>query len=213
VSRRTELLNLAEQLEGAASDAAAWDVWCTHTGLFSARHLPLASPTPGQNPAGVSFWEAEAAPVEARLRRQGSKALTGRPARMADRSAGKAAARARAAADLAAQAKTRASLLARSGQHLAQWRDLTSDEAELLVEFIARIATTDPHGGIRRATTGDGLWDLVAEPAPWDELTAVIATPAGRIVFDNVRLHVTSTGPGTGSLPGRAQAGADGRVG
>lgn len=91
VSRRTELLNLAEQLDGAADEDEAWRVWCTNTGLFAARHLPTSSPMPGQNPANLSFWDADPAPVEARLRRQGTRSLTGRPARMADRSAGKAA--------------------------------------------------------------------------------------------------------------------------
>lgn len=198
VSRRTELLNLAEQLDSAADDDEAWQVWCTHTGLFSARHLPTPSPRPGQSPANLSFWEADPAPVEARLRRQGNRALTGRPARMADRSKGKEAARARAAAERAAQARTRASVLARSGKYLAEWADLSRAETELLLGFVARIASTDSYTGVRRATTGDGLWDLVAEPAPYDAPAAVLATPMGRLVFDNVRLHVATSGGGGG---------------
>lgn len=198
VSRRTELLNLAEQLDSAADDDTAWRLWCTHTGLYSARHLPTSSPHPGQNPANLSFWEAEPAPVAARLRRQGTRALTGRPARMADRSVGKAKARAKASADRAAQAKTRAGILARSGAYLSSWADLTETETDLLLTFLARIAATDSVSGTRRATTGDGLWDLVAEPAPHDEPAAVLRTPMGRLVFDNVRLHVSASGSGSG---------------
>ena len=194
VSRRTELLNLAEQLDGAPDESAGWRLWCTFTGLFSARHLPTPSPRPGQSPANVSFWDADPAPVEARLRRQGTRALTGRPARMADRSVGKAAARAKAAADRAAQAQTRARILFRSGRYLAEWSDLTTAETDLLIMFVGRIATTDSVNGTRRATTGDGLWDLVAEPAPWDEPTAVVSAPSGRLVFDNMRLYVAPSG-------------------
>lgn len=197
VSRRTELLNLAEQLDCATDEDQAWRLWCTSTGLFSARHLPTPSPQPGQNPANLSFWDADPAPVEARLRRQGTRSMTGRPARMADRSAGKAAATAKAAADRAAQAKTRAGILARSGRRLAEWTGLTVAETELLLTFISRIASTDPVHGVRRATTGDGLWDLVAEPAPYDAPSAVIVTPMGRLVFDNVQLHVTGSANGS----------------
>ncbi len=203
VSRRAELLNVAEMLDRAADDTEAWRLWCVHTGLFSARHLPMPSPQPGQNPANLSFWEAEAAPVEARLRRQGARALSGRPARMADRSAGKAAARAKAAADRAAQAQTRASILTRSGKYLAEWRDLSTAETELLLGFIARIASTDSVYGVRRSTTGDGLWDLVAEPAPYDEPAAVLTTPLGRMVFENVRLHVANSGSAVDGVTGQ----------
>ncbi len=200
VSRRTELLHVAEMLDCAFDDAEAWRLWCTHTGLFSARHLPTSSPQPAQNPANLSFWKADPAPVEARLRRQGNRSLAGRPARMADRSAGKAAARAQAAADRAAQAHTRAAILTRSGKYLAQWHDLSTAETELLLDFIARIASTDSLDGVRRSTTGDGLWDLVAEPAPSDEPAAVLTTPLGRMVFENVRLHVTSSGTVTDGI-------------
>ena len=200
VSRRTELLNLAEQLDCAVDDETAWQVWCTQTGLFSARHLPTPSPQPGQSPANLSFWEADPAPVEARLRRQGTRSRTGRPARMADRSAGKAAARAKAAADRAALAVTRASIQARSGKYLSEWTDLSKAATELLLGFVARVASTASVNGVRRATTGDGLWDLVAEPAPYDEPAAVLVTPMGRLVFENVRLHISaSAGTGTGT--------------
>jgi hypothetical protein len=55
VSRRAELLGLAARLERAQTDEAAWDIWCSSTGLFSARHLPGASPMPAGSPSALSF--------------------------------------------------------------------------------------------------------------------------------------------------------------
>ena len=76
VSRRAELLTLAAALESSPDDEAAWSLWCTSTGLFSARHLPLSSRQPSGAPGAVSFWAADPAPVEARLRAQGPRSQT-----------------------------------------------------------------------------------------------------------------------------------------
>lgn len=195
VSRRAELLALASRLERARDDAEAWTLWCAATGLFSARHLPGAAPMPGGNPAAVSFWDAAPAPVEARLRQQGPRSLTGRPARIADRRAGRAAARAAAAAAQHAAARTRAAVTARSGQRLSQWREVTAAELELLLTFLGALAAAPPDAtGRRTATTGDGLWQLRADPPEPGAPAAVIPTDAGRLVHPDVRLHVGPAG-------------------
>ncbi|UFN96263.1 DUF2397 domain-containing protein [Micromonospora aurantiaca] len=195
VSRRAELLALAGRLEAAEDDATGWEIWCRATGLFSARHLPGAGPAPAGNPGAVSFWDAEPAPVAARLRKQGPRGTTGSAARIPDRSQARAAARAAAAQKQAARARTEEAVLARSGLRLSQWRDLTEPELEMLLELLATLAAARlDESQVSSAMTGDGRWMLRADPAPDDHPTAVVATPTGRLVHPDIRLHITAAG-------------------
>ncbi|MEU4161706.1 DUF2397 domain-containing protein [Actinoplanes sp. NPDC026670] len=195
VSRRAELLALAGRLEAADDDAQGWAVWCAATGLFAARHLPGSGPAPAGNPGAVSFWDADAVPVAARLRKQGPRGTTGSAARIPDRSQARAAARAAAAQEQAAQARTEQAVLARSGLRLSQWRDLSEPELGLLLELLAAIAAARPDGvSDCSATTGDGRWLLRAEPAPAGAPTAVVHTPMGRLVHPDIRLHISAAG-------------------
>jgi uncharacterized protein (TIGR02677 family) len=193
VSRRSELLTLASALERAATDNDAWSLWCTATGLFSASHLARASPQPPGASGSVSFWDADPVPVEARLRKHGARALTGRPARIPDRSAAKAAARANAAADRETAARTRNSIQARSGLRLSGWAGLDGAQLDTLLSFLAALAGAKPGpDGIRTIRTPDGLWDVRADPPPAGEASAVIRTPYGRIVHPNLRLTIVA---------------------
>jgi uncharacterized protein (TIGR02677 family) len=210
VSRRNELLNLAERLDSAADDDDAWDVWSTYTGLFSARHLALGAPHPGIGADALSFWDAPPTPVEARLRRQGPRSGRGRPSRMYDRTAGKEAAR-RAAAHAAREAAhTWEALLALSGRPLSQWTGLTEQVAEHLTDFVmtldaaARTASNntdsgtgnlgdlgDGNAGVVRATTGNGMWELTATlPAPGTR-DAIVELPTGRLVYTDITVTVS----------------------
>lgn len=193
VSRRAELLALAGALESAPDDGTAWDLWCTATGLYSARHLALGSPQPGGPAGSVSFWDAEPAQVEGRLRRQGARSGTGRPARIADRSAGRAAARAMAAAARLETARTRAAIMARSGKRLSEWDQVPGQQLDILLTFLTTLGSDV--AGERTATTGDGLWQLRAEPADPAARAAVVRTDAGRLVHPDIRLHITSAAP------------------
>jgi uncharacterized protein (TIGR02677 family) len=191
VSRRADLLALASALETSPDDSAAWALWARATGLFSARHLALPSPQPAGPAGAVSFWDAQPCPIEQRLRRQGPRSQTGRPARIPDRSAGKAAARAQAAANREAAARTRNAILARSGLRLSQWTALDAPQLETLLMMLAAIAAAGPEGAVRQAQTGDQLWELRAEPPPTDSPSAVLHTPHGRLVHPDLRLTMT----------------------
>lgn len=194
VSRRAELLALAGALERSADDSRAWALWTRATGLFSARHLALPSPQPGGAPGTVSFWDADAAHVEQRLRQQGTRSQTGRPARIADRSQGRAAARAGAAAQRVAAARTRAAILARSGLRLSEWRDLDSAQLDVLLTMLAALAAAGGSAdAIREAVSGDQLWQLRAEPAPPGAASAIVHTPHGRLVHPDIRLTITAS--------------------
>ncbi|SCL15104.1 TIGR02677 family protein [Micromonospora nigra] len=195
VSRRAELIDLATRLESTADDDAAWRLWCSSTGIFSARHLPGAGDPPAGNPGAVSFWDADPVPVEARLRKQGPKATTGIAARIPDRTGAKRAARERAARAAAQAAITESAILARSGQRLSQWRDLTLDELQMLLVLLGAVAAAQPDGtGRRSATTGDARWLLRADPPEDGAPAAVVHTPDGRLVHPDIVLHITPAG-------------------
>jgi uncharacterized protein (TIGR02677 family) len=189
VSRRAELLALAGRLATAESDAAAWRLWAAGTGLFAAQHLALAAPQPAGT---VSFWDAAPAPIALRLRAHGSYALTGRPARIPDRSAGRATARAQYARERHAAARVRVAILARTGRHLSGWGEVDEQELATLLTLLAAIATA-PVGedGLRTAVTGDGLWHVIAYPPPPGTPSAVLHTGEGRLVHPDVRLLIT----------------------
>jgi len=203
VSRRSDLLILAGALERSATDADAWSLWCSATGLFSASHVAHASPQPAGAPGSVSFWDADPVPVEARLRKHAARALTGRPARIPDRSAAKAAARANAAAERESAARTRNAIQARSGLWLSEWTGLDAAQLDTLLSILAALAGARPGSdGIRAVRTPDGLWDLQADASPTGQPSAVVNTPHGRLVHPDLRLTITAVG-GTvaGSVP------------
>lgn len=192
VSRRAELLALAARLDAAPDDDSAWDVWCATTGLFSARHLPGEAPMAAGHP---SLWEAEPVPVAARLRRQGPKATAGAPARIADRSASRLAARVHTEHLRDAAARTEAAVLGRSGLRLSQWDELTAPELQMLMVLLGVVASARAdRDGVRTATSGDARWRLRAEPAPAGAPAAVVHTPEGRLVHPDIRLHITPAG-------------------
>lgn len=192
VSRRAELLSLASALESSPDDDAAWSLWARATGLFSARHLGLSSPQPASPAGAVSFWDAEPCPIEQRLRRQGPRSQTGRPARITDRSAGRAAARAQAALKREAEAQTRSAILGRSGLRLSEWTGLDDPQLDTLLMMLAALAAGGPDGGVRHAQTGDQLWELRADPPPAGAPAAVIHTPNGRLVHPDLQLTMTA---------------------
>jgi uncharacterized protein (TIGR02677 family) len=202
VSRRNELLNLAERLDRSSDDDEAWHVWTTYTGLFSARHLGPSAPHPGHGSDALSFWEAAPAPVEARLRRLGPRSGRSGPSRMYDRTAGKQAARQTAIKAAREETRTWERLLALSGNRLSQWNDLSDKVAEHLTEFvmvldstIAEMHRNDAHdpapGTVVRARTGDGLWDLSATVPPVGTPDAVIPLPEGRLVYRDLTVSIT----------------------
>jgi uncharacterized protein (TIGR02677 family) len=193
VSRRAELLALASRLEQASDDEAAWTLWCTATGLYSARHLPGVAPAPAGNPSASSFWTAEPVLVEARLRKQGPKATVGTASRIPDHRENRRMARDHNRRQQVALAMTEQAILARSGTPLSQWHDLSEAELEMLLMLLATLATGQPDAaGVREVTTGDGRWHIRAEPVGDTGRSAVVPVAGGRLVHPDVRLYVTT---------------------
>ncbi|UQU62533.1 DUF2397 domain-containing protein [Couchioplanes caeruleus] len=194
VSRRAELLALAGQLEAAPDDAAAWQLWCTATSLYSAVHLPGLAPAPAGNPSASSFWDAEPVLVEARLRKQGPKATTGTASRIADNREHRKAARDHNRRLQQEAERTEQAILARSGLLLSQWTDLSDPELDMLLRLLSTVAASRPdQAGVREVVTGDGRWYVRAEPAESGVPSAVVSVNGGRLVHPDVRLHITAT--------------------
>lgn len=201
ISRRTELLNLAERLDQAPDEDTAWDIWATYTGLFAARHLSLHAPNPGTGADTTSFWDAPPTLIEAKLRRQGPRSARGRPARIHDRTAGKESARRAAALVALDEARTRSALLSHSGKPLSEWTSadhpLSGPVADHLTDFLmsvdaaltdARRASDHPHQVT--TTTADELWELTAD-IPDEAPDAIVHLPSGRLVYPDITLTIT----------------------
>lgn len=87
VTRRAELIELATEIDAAPDDATAWRIWDTAVGGFASRHLLLPADDPDDH---TSSWSsAPSAPVAARYRAQGPRAVVGRRPRRADFAAGR----------------------------------------------------------------------------------------------------------------------------
>lgn len=191
VSRRAELLDLISRIDQAATDRGAWDIWCRATGLFAARHLGLETEAVA-SPADTSFWAADPAPVERRLRTSGPRALAGRSPLIPDTARQRAAARARAVRDRVRTAAAEQALAARSGMALSTWSALDEDEADLLLDLLATariVPGTD--WTTRVAASRDGRWEAHfsrVEP----RRSAIIRMPSGRLVVEDCIVEVVS---------------------
>lgn len=189
VTRQAELLRVAAAIEASTDGDAGWDVWCRATGLFSCRHLAVAAPERADVGSRTSLWNAPPAPVQARLRTHGPKALVGTPARIPDLSAARAAARARAAEERRELLEAEAGIRARSGTALSSWGSLTRAELDLLLEVLAAAKVEQP-GGVRAGATVDGRWNVRVRPAA-EAGSASINTGDGTLVCADVVVEVS----------------------
>lgn len=179
VSRKADLLRLAEAIETSSTDDEAWRLWCTATGLFSARHVDDDAPEIGQ-PGQTSVWDAPPVPIARRLRAQGIRSLSGRPPHIVDRRAARAEARSQALRDHRELERAAKSLGERSGTALGTWSELSTPEAELLLELIAASRHDVAPDGTRSATSADGRWRLRLTPM---DGSAILTMPEGRLVL------------------------------
>ncbi|SEG52940.1 TIGR02677 family protein [Thermomonospora echinospora] len=177
VTRRAELLELAAVIERAPDETTAWRLWDTALGVFSARHLLVPAESLEDD---TETWEsAPPAPVPAKFREQGHRAMVGRRPRRADYAAGRDAARRERAKLAAARAAAEAALRRRSGTRLSQWPRLDGAELDLLLELIAAARRSGPG---HEAITQDGRWRVrLGDPADPADVATLIG-PDGRLV-------------------------------
>ena len=144
-------------------------------------------------PARTSFWTAPATPVDVKLRKRGAQSVKGRPAQVPNRrdarhAAREAAQRQHERAEIAERA-----LAARSGEYLADWAPVTSDEEAAIVWDLltAVLRSTPGDDGTRTALTEDDRWLAIAYPSPPEHPSAVLSLPEGHLACENWRIEVT----------------------
>ncbi|TDO56683.1 uncharacterized protein (TIGR02677 family) [Kribbella sp. VKM Ac-2571] len=179
VTRRAELIRLAGAIERAPSDEAAWQIWDTAAGLFSARHVLLVPESADDH--GLSWLDAPAAPVTARFREHGQRAAVGRRTKLPNYSSGKKAARQARLAALAARSAAEASLRQRSGTSLSTWGEVSEPELDLLLEYVG-VARRSP---ANVSVTSDGRWQICLRRPQNISETTTIRTPNGRLATLN----------------------------
>ncbi len=191
VTRRAELLRIAAAVESADTDAAAWQVWCAATGLWSARHLS-GTPDEPDVPARTSFWSAPAVPVDVTLRKRGTQSVKGRPAHVPNHRAARHAGRQAAAEQRASAERAEQAILARSGAYLADWEPVASSEEAVVVwDLLNAVLRASPDGdGMRTALTGDDRWMVLAHPAPAACRSAILTMPDGQVACENWKIEV-----------------------
>lgn len=192
VTRRAELLRLAAAVESAGSDASAWEIWCAATGLWSARHV-AGVPEEPDLPARTSFWTAPATPVDVKLRKRGAQSVKGRPGQVPNRREARRAAREAARRQREATLRAEEAIAARSGEYLADWAPISSDEEAAIVwELLTAVLRSAPgDDGSRTALTEDDRWLAVAYPPPRERPSAVLSLPEGHLACENWRIEVT----------------------
>ena len=183
VSRAAELSRLADAVARAEDDAAAWRVFATGTGLYSARHLALEAP---EVPGVPSVWDAPPVPVSKRLRSQGRRSLSGRAPRVADRSRARELARANAAHEQAELQEAEHRLVSRSGTRLSDWAALTAGETRLFLDLLASAREANGMG-----TTADGRFTMKLTPVD-PPRSAVCRTEEGRLVLADALVEFAS---------------------
>jgi uncharacterized protein (TIGR02677 family) len=82
--RAADFRTLARWFSTCPSEEAAHRVWQAAFGLYSARHFHLEEDDAERTGPGISWWEAEPAPVPVRLRTHGGTSNAGRPSPAAD---------------------------------------------------------------------------------------------------------------------------------
>lgn len=185
VSRKADLLRLAAAIESAEDDQAAWQLWCSATGLYPARHFTMPTPEVSGG-SRMSVWDAPPAVISRRLRAQATRSLTGRPTHVVDNSAARAEARRIAAREAADVERAGANLVVRSGTSLGEWGELDDTEAKLLLDLIAIARNNRSADGTLRGVSADGRWRLTLHPRPG---SAVLHTAQGRLVLPDARVE------------------------
>lgn len=188
VSRKADLLRLADALESADSDAAAWALWCRATGLHSCRHVTDDAPetTHGHR---MSTWQADPVPISRRLRSQSMRSLSGRAPNIVDRRDARARARRQAHRERLDAERAARSLAERSGTSLSSWAPLDAAEAELFLAMLGEARRYRPGDGPVESISSDGQWTLRLTP---QQGSAVLELPDGRLILPDARVDFSA---------------------
>ncbi|GAA0938271.1 TIGR02677 family protein [Actinocorallia libanotica] len=172
---------LARRFATAPSEAEAHRLWAVAFGLGSAQHAHLGHEDAEAIPAGIPWGQAAPVRVSALLREKGKTERMGRPGRVRDVSAIRAARRARAEQERAELEAAWATLSTRGPVRLSSFGRLDQGTFGRLLELLGRaLAERADASGVRCAVTSDGRTEIILYP-PEDGATAVLHTAEGRL--------------------------------
>ncbi|WP_170210323.1 DUF2397 domain-containing protein [Saccharopolyspora antimicrobica] len=192
ITRQAELFRVAAVIDSATDDQEAWRVWCQATGQWSARHLPGEPADPPVGVARTSFWEAPPVSIDAVARQRSRSTSGGPPAQVPNRRSARDQARRLLEKQRREQSAAERELLARSGTPLSTWTPLGAGEAELFWGVLTAVASarTANDAEVRRVTTADGRWLVIAHPPARPDDSARVRTPGGDIVCGDWTLEL-----------------------
>ncbi|HEY0539407.1 MAG TPA: TIGR02677 family protein [Actinoallomurus sp.] len=192
LSRRRDLLNLAQWFEGA-DDATAHDLFAAAFGMYGARHLGIAPDTDRDVPATTSWWSGPGARVPVALKERGSRAPRGRTAGPEDYGAQQDRLREQAREQTGRQRAAAAELRA-AGARLADVR-LTAAATRLMLDLLARsLASAPPDFGEVRSTDDD--LDIRLRLVRTPGATTVVHGADGDLTLDGITVRISAARSG-----------------
>ncbi|MEV3872322.1 TIGR02677 family protein [Streptomyces sp. NPDC049906] len=180
MSRRRDLLRLAQWFDGAAPEDAH-DIAVAAFGLYGARHLGVPPATDEVLPAHTGWWTGPVVEVPVALRERGSRAQRGRTAAVEDHSAQKERLRRAARARSAARRSAADELCSASGRF--EEVRLTSAALDLLLELLATALGNARLGRRAEGAAGFGLEAARSEDADLGVRLAVHRTAGARTLL------------------------------
>jgi len=165
----------------APTEAEAHRLWAVAFGLGSSLHAHLGHEDAEAIPDGTPWSKAPPVRVSALLREKGKTERMGRPGRVRDVTAIRAARRARAERERAELEAAWAALATSGPVRLSSFDGLDPGGFGRLLELLGRaLAERADAEGTRRAVTSDGRAEILLRPPP-DGAVAELRTSEGRL--------------------------------
>ncbi len=163
-NRAADFHAMARWFASASTDEEAHDLWRTHFGMATSRHLG-ADADPPEAPAATSWLDAPTVEVSARLRASGSYQRRGAPSKVKDRGEAKRALAERLAAEHEQTERARSRLATGAPLLLSELGVLERGEFRLFLSLLGHALGTRPGpDGAVRARTGDGTLEITLTP-------------------------------------------------
>lgn len=196
--RTHDFLTLARWFAQLPEDGDRHRLWRAAFGLASVRHLSVTAATEAAWAAAdlgnATTW-AEAPPVEIspQLRRTGSYERRGKPARVADRSVGKAALRALARQEAEQTAEARRRILTGGPKPLSAFGVLDPEAFRLFLGLLGdALSAMGPSASTAQVHTSDGELTVTLTRIE-DAGIALISTPDGQLAGPDYLVDIASS--------------------
>jgi len=189
-STATDLRTLARWFEAAPSAADCHQLYAAAFGLWPARHPDLELDDADDHPPTATFADVPPAPISPLLRTRGRNDHVARTATVPDVTAGRAQRAALAAAERAQLTAAWNRLVTDGPTHLSDLPALDLTNLRRLTVLISRALTRPRSDGSYRATTTDGLLELVLRAPPSPRPPATLRTDAGTLTCTDYLIDI-----------------------